>query len=497
MHHRLASLATLAILAGFAQPCTAQDFSAIDRIVADVKARTDMESGTAVIVVQGDRIVHEAYSGYADIAARRRIDANTVFYIASTTKPVLALAVLLAEARGDLSRHTTLQQLFPTLTFAGVDSGEITVRQLLTHTSGIDNPALTWSMSYSGLHDRDTRLRMIAASRPGNRTPGEFEYSNLGYNIMAVWFDEYYGRDWRATLKDSVLSPLGMHSSTGYVSEASRLGWPRPEPYSYKVDLGRTPVYLRKSDNTMYSVGLLATAQDTAHFVMSQMNDGRVDGRQALSRAVVESQRERQVEVAGPYFDGYAWGWMTAERDGRQVRLHTGGFPGASALMSFMPDENVGVVVLHNEDGLRANALSSIIEDAVYRIWRGDSAPEIAAHVTPAIEAVEARVAQTAVELAAQAREPGEGTPRLTAPAAHYAGVYSHPLAGRMELTLDDSGRLRLVWGQLEGRLLAHDDTDVGLVDFRPGNQDPLAFELAGGQVRALTFAGMRFAKVR
>ena len=71
-----------------------------------------MESGTAVVVVKDDRIIHEAYFGYADIAAGRAVDDKTVFYIASTTKAFLAQAALLAEERGHISTETTLQELF-------------------------------------------------------------------------------------------------------------------------------------------------------------------------------------------------------------------------------------------------------------------------------------------------------------------------------------------------------------------------------------------------
>lgn len=177
------------------------NFSQIDAIIEDVKARADMPSGTAVIVIKGDRVIHEGYFGKADIEAGTAVDKNTVFYIASTTKAFLALAVLLAEERGEISRNTTLQELFPDLAFQNVDADTVTVKHLMAHTSGIKSESLTWAASYTGLHDAISRRQMIAASDINQDAPlGDFEYSNIGYNILAVWFDEHYRKDWRDTM---------------------------------------------------------------------------------------------------------------------------------------------------------------------------------------------------------------------------------------------------------------------------------------------------------
>ena len=234
---------------------------------------------------------------------------------------------------------------------------------------------------------------MIAASYPSaNAQLGEFEYSNIGYNIMAVWFDDYYGKDWRETLRDTLLKPLGMETTSGFISVGEQSQWPLTEPYSYKVGGGKTPLYLRKTDNTMYSVGLISTARDTAQFLLAQINDGAVNNRQVLSAAAIKKQRVKQIQVDGGYFDGYALGWMTAKHFGKTKRFHTGGFSGASALISYMPEEKLGVIVLQNENGLKANYLNGIIEDAVYGHLLGKKDTEVAAIVQPTIDQLANRV---------------------------------------------------------------------------------------------------------
>lgn len=180
---------------------------------------------------------------------------------------------------------------------------------------------------------------MIAASYPSEGAElGEFEYSNIGYNILAVWMDQHYGRDWRTVVEDTVVSPLEMSRTTGFISVAGAESWPLAKPYSYKVGHGREELYLKKTDDTMYSVGLLATAHDTARFVLATMNDGEIDGQQVFPADVLQKQRTQQIETDGGYFDGYAWGWMTTEQYGRPLLLHTGGFSGATAAISYMTD---------------------------------------------------------------------------------------------------------------------------------------------------------------
>jgi CubicO group peptidase (beta-lactamase class C family) len=476
--------------------CAPDELAHLDELILEAKSGAEMPSGTAVIVIRGNTIVHEAYFGYADIAAEERVDADTIFYIASTTKAFLALAILLAEDRGDISRDTTLQELFPSLIFGAVDADNITVRHLLTHTSGIDNEPFTWAGSYTGVgvHDDASRHAMIAASYPSAAAAlGEFEYSNIGYSILAVWLDDYYDRDWRDTLEDTVLIPLGMNRATGYISEAEANDWSLTQPYSYRVGNGKTATYLRKSDDTMYSVGLISTARHTARFVLATMNDGVLDGEQVFPLSVIRDQRDQQVEADGGYFDGYAFGWMTGVREDRPIRLHTGGFSGATASLSYIPSEKIGVVILHNENGLKANLLNSIIEDIVYASLLGQPVEKVDALVRPAIERLTELSADAKIQLSDDMAARAESKWVLSLEPNQYVGTYTHPLGGDIEVVLDADGLFRLSWGALRGTGFPGETLDTIQVDFRPGYYDPLEFSVDQSEAISLTFNGVEY----
>ncbi len=479
--------------------CASNDFSQLDKFIIETKTKSNMPSGTAVIVMKEGQIIHEAYFGYANIAANTEANKDTVFYIASTTKAFLALAVLLAEERGEIDLDTTLQDLFPSVEFELINAQAITVKHLLTHTSGIDNEPLTWAASYTGIGLRSptSRLELVANSYPSaNAQLGEFEYSNIGYNILAIWFDNHFGQDWRNTMSTTILDPLHMKKTTGFISEIKQNGWAMAEPYSYKVSKGKTPVYLRKTDDTMYSVGLLATARDTARFVSAQMNDGVVDGREIFSPAIIQKQRKQQIETDGGYFNGYAYGWMTGNRDGHPVRFHTGGYAGASALISYLPTEKVGLVVLHNENGLKANYLSGIIEDAAYGKLLGKSEQALADLVEPQIETLKERAEQAKKRLLDKMTLRKSSKWKLAHDTVQYIGKYQHPLSGKIVISLNEEQYFSLSWGLLQGVGYPHDHEETIEVDFRPGSFDPLKFEIGSTGVTALLFNGVRFIKV-
>ena len=136
----------------------ATDFSLIEKLINDTKAVTDLPSGTAIAVVKDDKIIYQGYFGYADIANKKKVDVNTSFYIASITKPYFALSMLLKEEQGQLSEKTNLQTLFPTSIFSGFYASKVTVKQLLSHTMGIDNEPLVMVTAYTGLHDEKVLL---------------------------------------------------------------------------------------------------------------------------------------------------------------------------------------------------------------------------------------------------------------------------------------------------------------------------------------------------
>jgi CubicO group peptidase (beta-lactamase class C family) len=489
---------TMLLLASPALAATPSAFAPLADAIRQFKADTVYPTGTAVVVVKDGKVAYEGYFGYADIAGKVPVDRDTAFYIASATKPFVALHALLGEHAGTLDTGLSLQAMFPDARFDGFGAGAVTLRDLLVHTSGVENVPLVWATAYSGVHDAASRRRLAAATQAHpEATRGTFEYANVGYNLYSIWLDGRGDAPWQAQLQGDVFAPLGMRRTTASVSHAESRGWTLARPYAFAAADRDAPLYLAKADQTMHAAGgLLSTAPDLARFLIAELDDGRVDGKQILPASVIARSHQRQAVSDDRYLDfprdGYAWGWHAGAYKGRRMLHHFGSFPGFHAHLSFIPEADVGLVVLHNEDMLGAR-LANAIADIAYGIALGEPG-------------IEAKASARFGELAQQARklEAAAGAHRqdiasrpwlLSLPRAAYAGLYGHPLLGDITISLEGDQALAFRWGRLAATATGYAEQDHVRVELVPNSGNVVAFGLQHGAVATLRLDGMTFSK--
>jgi CubicO group peptidase (beta-lactamase class C family) len=205
----MALLSTLlvAVQIGIAQ----EPFDAFSRIIE--KARAESEApGISVAIVQGDRLVWARGFGAADLENNIPARADTVFRIASISKSIAAMAVMQLVERGKVSLEDTIWKYMPTYPKHGDHT--ITVRHLLTHTSGIRH------YHYElGEKENTKQFYSVADSskiysvhlEPLLFTPGtRFSYSTYGYNLLAGVVEKASGLSYEAFLQENIFAPAGM-----------------------------------------------------------------------------------------------------------------------------------------------------------------------------------------------------------------------------------------------------------------------------------------------
>lgn len=314
-----------------------------------------------------------------------------------------------------------------------------------------------------------------------------------------MWRDRIDAKPWQAQLQARIFAPLKMVHTTARTSEAEARGWTIAKPYAF-VSVDRSvPLYLRKTDATMHAAGgMLSTAPDLANFLIAQLDEGKLDRKQVLPASVIDASQQQQAVTDSKYLDfprdGYAWGWYTGDYKGRRMLHHFGGFAGFHAHLSFMPEANIGLVVLNNEDMLGAR-LTNLIADVAYGIALGE--PGIAATAKDGF----ARLAMDAAKLeqaAVRQREALQARPwRLSLPRTGYAGRYAHADLGEVSVTVQAGGALALGWGQLQAVASGYDKPDHVRVEFVPNSGQVVEFIVEDGRVDALAFDGLRFDKAR
>lgn len=491
-------IAAMVVMATPAVAATAPDFGPLSDLIQKTKDVTAHPSGTAVAVVKDGKVVYEGYFGFEDIEQRAPVTRDTAFYIASATKPFLALNTLLGERDGLLSTRTSLRQMFPAAAFPDIEAGDVTVRDLLVHTSGVANVPLVWATAFSGVHDARSRLALIAGSYPDDEAErGTFKYTNVGYNILSVWLDERLGVPWQDQLDSTIFQPLGMQRTSAYISHAEANGWPLARPYSLASADPDQPLYLAKADDTMQAAGgLVSTAPDLAKFLLAQLSPGTPGGGQGLPGDVMERSQVPQSTLEASYLDfrrtGYAWGWYTGEYKDRKMLHHFGGFAGFHAHLSFMPGENIGLVVLNNEDTLGPR-LTNLIADHVYGVLLQQ--PGIMSSTSARFDELHAQAASLRLSVHKQREAIRARTWRLSRPRAAYAGTYSNELLGEITVALNDTQEMVFHWGRLTATATAYEKPDHVRIELVPNSGDVVAFEVDGESIKSLSFDAMDFVR--
>lgn len=490
----------VAIAVALAHPARADSapvvFGPLAKLVATTNAAIGHPTGMAIAVVHDGKVVYQDYVGLADIARRAPVTARTDFYIASATKPFTALEVLLKVQQGQADLAMPVQAMFPGLHFAGIDAGAVTLRDLLVHTSGIDNEPLVWATAFSGLHDPDTLRALVARSgTSAEAAHGTFEYTNVGYNIASVWLDARFKRPWQAQLQQDVFEPLGMRQTSAYISQAQARGWAMALPYSLASDDPQAPLYLTKSDDTMQAAGgMVSTAPDLARFLIAQL-EPPAGNHPSLARAIGQSHAT-QVDLKARYLDfertGYALGWYTGEYKGHRLLHHFGGFAGFHAHLSLMPDENAGLVVLCNEDML-CPRMTNLVADYVYGALLGQTGNEAA--VAKRFAALPGEATGLRQQVRRQRAAIRARPWHLTLPREAYAGTYANPLLGTMRIHVDRHGAMAIHWGRLHAVATGYPKDDQVRVELVPNSGNVMAFQVDHGKVVAVRLEDMVFAK--
>ena len=323
--------------------------------------------GLSAAVVRGDRLVWAKGFGVADLAAASPATSRTVYLWFSMTKIVTATAVMRLAERGKLDLDAPADEYFRGLKVVS-QPAPITVRHLLSHTSGLANPLpIRWVRPADAPDPARGALvgRLLAKHRRLRSAPGErAAYSNLGYLALGEVISAVAGVGYEEYVRDEILTPLGM----------DRTGFSYPEPAGGEVATGYQPLpkplapLLRAAlprgvvgprqgryvaFNPFYVKGpayggLVGDVDEAARFVVAHLNGGRSGDARVLSPGSVAEMR-RIVPRGGKRDFGLGWfrPRVAAERRPSFVE-HLGGGAGFWNVMRVYPEESLGVVVMGN-----------------------------------------------------------------------------------------------------------------------------------------------------
>ena len=321
--------ASLSLYAG--STTTPSKFKAIpERLQGFVEDQTI--AGAVTLVAHKGEIVSLDAVGFADVANKRVMRPDSLFWIASMTKPITATAIMMLQEEGKLAVNDPVEKYLPEFKNQWLIEKRtnetlllkrpprpITLRDLLTHTSGLGD------LSAPRANCTLAELAMAYSQQPLKFSPGtRWEYCNSGINVLGRIVEVTSGKSYAEFLQERIFKPLGMKDTTFWptAAQAKRLA-KSYQPAKEGKGLEETNIgFIRgdlsdRSRTAFPSGGLFATAQDMWRFYQMALNGGESNGRRIVSRDSVDVMTRTQTgDIRTGFTDGmsFGYGWAVVKK---------------------------------------------------------------------------------------------------------------------------------------------------------------------------------------
>ncbi len=487
-------------------PATEKDFTATyDASVRKTIAMFPDLPGIAIVVIKDDKPIFLRAYGMADKEAGIKADTDTLFYIASSTKSFTALAAAMLDQEGKIKFSDAMTKYTPGIRFKSDIPDKITIRDLLTHTSGLRNAALVNRLAFTGQIEQSEMDHVFADGTSFNETNfGKYNYTNLGYNIYGLALHYHLNKKWQDLLQERIFTPAGLKHTTAYVSKARARKYKIAAPYVVDTDAVNAGKMVRsqleKTDENMQSAGgIFMSISDLGRWLNLNMNGGRLGGKQVLPADLLRNAQTGYTKSTRnePPFSGdgeYGLGWQIGKYRNERVIYHHGGYPGYRSHVSFMPDKKVAVGVLVNNDAI-GGRVADMLAAYAYDWWlrTENLEADYTKQIQDTLKAYEGRKQGIAAEAANRAKREW----LLTKPFTDYAGKYKNDLLETIEIVAKEKA-LAVRMGNLNTVSTPYTQPDTIRVVMLPGgNGEIIGFiKDADGKFGSLNYGGVTFTRV-
>jgi len=449
--------------------------------------------GCALVVVQGDRVVHAAGYGVKSIRTQEAITADTLFPLASCTKAFTStlLATLVDEEK--IQWDDPVRKHLPTFHLSEEHADAlVSMRDLLTHRTGVGGHDLIWYRASWNQNEVLRRIRHLPFSSPFR---GGFHYSSVMFTAAGVAAANRMNRNWNELIEEKICEPLGMKSQAFTTAEAKK----NPNrALGHQLKNGKIvsmeEYEIREPDP---AGSLHLSARDLGSWLILQLNDGNFGDKKIVSKANLAETKVPHIpmRLEGPAMlttypestqVSYAMGWVVYDYRGKLVVAHGGMIDGFRVQITLLPKEKIGFALLNNLHETRMNqSLSNIVIDELLKLEKKDWNT----HYLKA-EADEHAEKKRANETRNKERD-AEKMPSVEL--AAFAGKYGSPAFGDAEVQLDGK-QLIVKWSSFEMKL-EHWQSDTFRVTSGYFDDEVVAFDVRDKTVVGISWKGLHFSK--
>jgi CubicO group peptidase (beta-lactamase class C family) len=311
--------------------------------------------GLAITIVKDGKVIFMKGYGVREIGKTEKIDANTLFIIASNSKLFTGTSLAKLEEEKKLSLNDRITKFIPWFRLYDSNSTRlVTVRDMLSHRIGTKTFQGDFTFWDSNLK-KDSIIWKMRWLKPVGEFRQDYGYCNSCFLVAGQVLEKVTGQSWETYVQENILSPLAMNNTymnTADLAKRNNVAQPHNNLYS-----SLTKIPFDNVDNLGPATSMVSNVNDLSHWLIMQLDSGRYEGKQILPWEVIQKTRDGNIltgsrkSAAYPtHFRAYGLGLYMTDYSGKQVYWHTGGAFGHVTNVCFVPEEKLGISILTNND---------------------------------------------------------------------------------------------------------------------------------------------------
>ncbi len=402
--------------------------------------------GLAIAIIKDGEVIFSQGFGLRDAANGLEVTPQTLFPIASCTKAFTTTAIAMLADEGNLDWDTPVRNYLPAFKLYDPFTTErMTPRDLVSHRSGLPRHDLMWYNSSATRQELFDRLQYL---EPTKDFRALWQYSNLMYMAAGYLIGQISGQTWEAFVQTRIFDRLGMKSSNVSIETTIQQATDFSHPYrEVKDEVKEIPFYA--AQGAIAPAGaIVSNIDDMSKWVLLQLNKGKIGDTQIVSESQIAQLHSPQMVIPEtskytemPY-SSYALGWVVSPYRGHPMLHHSGGIDGFSTLTTFLPNDNIGLVVLANLSGAPVPGI--LTYNVIDRLLGLDEVPWSERFMKDHNETKEAE--QKGKEKSESDVAPGT---KPSHSLETYTGDYTHPGYGTISVELDDGNQLKATYNSM------------------------------------------------
>jgi CubicO group peptidase (beta-lactamase class C family) len=411
----------------------------LDAYINSALAQTKVP-GVSVAVIYNDQILFLRGYGVRKVGEGAAVDPDTVFEIASFSKPIASTIVAALVGEGEIRWDDHVADLEPNFKLSNPETtAQVTIRDFLSHRSGLGTESgdLLEDLGYAR---PEILYRMRYLALPGTFRKS-YAYSNFGYTTGALAAAAKLGKPWETIADEQLYSRLGMTSTSSRFSDYEN----RPNKAALHFMLNGQPVnrFVREADPESPAGGVSSSARDLAEWVRLQLNEGKWNGKQIVDANALAETHKPQIcrnpvdpakpnDCPGGQYYGLGWD-VNTDGQGHTMVSHSGAFfLGAATSVYLVPDEHLGVLALTNSTPL--GLPESICLHFLDLVHYGKPQRDYLALVAQLFNQMVDETQKASTDYSAL---PRPKTLVAAKPLAAYAGTYRNEYFGTLEVSVE------------------------------------------------------------